>query len=69
MLFRSSLSNLEARCDVKQDSQFLNGSCTPLESIEYMESGEHIYILLSPYMLALALLWLSLLVGDVSMVI
>ena len=35
-----SLSNLEARCDVKQDSQYLNGSCTPLESIEYMESGE-----------------------------
>ncbi|XP_067083955.1 calcineurin-binding protein cabin-1 [Osmerus mordax] len=35
-----SLSNLEARCDVKQDSQFLNGSCTPLESIEYMESEQ-----------------------------
>uniref|UniRef100_A0A8D3DRW8 Calcineurin-binding protein cabin-1 n=1 Tax=Scophthalmus maximus TaxID=52904 RepID=A0A8D3DRW8_SCOMX len=34
-----SLSNLETQCDGKEDIQPLHGSCFPVDSIEYMESG------------------------------
>ncbi|XP_035021663.1 calcineurin-binding protein cabin-1 isoform X2 [Hippoglossus stenolepis] len=34
-----SLSNLEPQCDGKEDKQPLHGSCLPVDSIEYMESG------------------------------
>ncbi|XP_019949445.2 calcineurin-binding protein cabin-1 isoform X4 [Paralichthys olivaceus] len=35
-----SLSNLEPRCDGKEDKQPLHGSCLPIDSIEYMESEQ-----------------------------
>lgn len=34
-----SLSNLEPQCDGKEDMLPLHGSCLPVDSVEYMESG------------------------------
>lgn len=34
-----SLSNMETQCDGKEDMQTLHGSCLPVDSVEYMESG------------------------------
>ncbi|XP_041793310.1 calcineurin-binding protein cabin-1 isoform X5 [Chelmon rostratus] len=34
-----SLSNLETQCAGKEDMQPLHGSCVPVDSVEYMESG------------------------------
>lgn len=34
-----SLSNLGTQCEGKEDIQPLHGSCLPVDSVEYMESG------------------------------
>lgn len=30
---------METQCDGKEDMQTLHGSCLPVDSVEYMESG------------------------------
>lgn len=43
-----SLSNLETQCDVKEDMQPLHGSCMPVDSVNYMESG--MYCIIDTYL-------------------